>query len=118
MIVIPGAVRFRPHRGTIANGRAGFQGVATHGLLVLSGADREQLLQNIRGRSVAHQGREMGPKLIQLRCRSAMRWPADANLDGATRGTAKSGKSDRDLAEKRRYRVISVVLHAANAATA
>src|SRR5271156_5699699 len=87
-------------------------------LLVLSGADREQLLQNIRGRSVAHQGREMGPKLIQLRCRSAMRWPADANLDGATRGTAKSGKSDRDLAEKRRYRVISVVLHAANAATA
>src|SRR5271170_2556382 len=91
--------------------RAGFRGVATHGLLVLSGADREQLLQNIRGRSVAHQGREMGPKLIQLRCRSAMRWPADANLDGATRGTAKWGKSDRDLAEKRGYRVISVVLH-------
>jgi len=60
----------------------------------------------------------MGLKLIQLRCRSAMRWPANANLNAATGATAKSGKSRRDLAEKRRYRVIAVVLHAANAATA
>ena len=43
---------FRTNRGTFANGRAGFQGVATQGLLVLSCADRKQLLQNIRGRSV------------------------------------------------------------------
>jgi hypothetical protein len=109
---------FRPNCGTIANGRTGFQGVATQGLLVLSGADRKQLLQNIRGRPVGHQGGEMGLKLIQFRCRSAMRWPADTDLDAVTRGTAKSGKSQRDLAEKRRYRVIAVVLHAANAPAA
>ena len=57
-------------------------------------------------------------KLIQFRCRPAMRWPADASLDRATRGTAKSGKPHRDLAEKRRDRMVPVVLHVANAATA
>jgi hypothetical protein len=57
-------------------------------------------------------------KLIQLRRRPAMRWPSDASLDPATRGTAKAGKPHRDLAEKRGYRVAPVVLHPANAAAA
>jgi hypothetical protein len=55
-------------------------------------------------------------KLIQLRRRPAMRWPSDASLDPATRGTAKAGKPHRDLAEKRGYRVAPVVLHVADAA--
>jgi hypothetical protein len=59
---------FRPHSGAVANGRAGFQRVATQGLLVLSCTDRKQLFQKIRGRSVGHQGGAMSPKPIQLRC--------------------------------------------------
>ena len=92
--------------------------MAPQGLLVFSAANREHLLQNSRCGSVGHQGGKLGPKLIQLRCRSAMGWPADANLDGSALGTAKSGKPYRDLAEKRRYRAISVVLHATIAAAA
>jgi hypothetical protein len=47
-----------------------------------------------------------------------MRWPVDPNLDRTTRGTAKSGKSHRDLTEKSRDRMIPVVLHLANTAAA
>src|SRR5271166_4076565 len=57
-------------------------------------------------------------KLIQLRCRPAMRRPVDASLDPATRGTAKSGKSHRDQAEKRRHATIPVVLHPTNVTAA
>jgi hypothetical protein len=57
-------------------------------------------------------------KLIQLWSRPAMRWPSNAGLDLATPRTAKPGKPNRDLAEKRRYHVVPVVLHAAGAATA
>jgi len=46
-----------------------------------------------------------------------MRWPVEANLDPAARGTAKPGKPHRDLAEKRRDRIVPVVLHTARAAT-
>src|SRR5271165_5551528 len=56
-------------------------------------------------------------KLIQFRCRPAMRWPFNACLDPATPGTAKSGKPHRDLAEKRCYRMVPVVFHVANAGT-
>lgn len=47
-----------------------------------------------------------------------MRRPVDPNLDRATRGAAKSGKPHRDLTEERGYRMISVVLHVTNTATA
>lgn len=57
-------------------------------------------------------------KPIQLRCRPAMRWPADASLDPATRGTAKSRKPHRDQAEKRRHATIPVVLHPTNVTAA
>ena len=92
--------------------------MATQGLLVLPATDWEHLLQNGRSRPVTGQRGKMGPKPIQFRCRSAMRWPADANLDGSARGAAKSGKPHRDLAEKRRYCVIAIVLHATIAAAA
>jgi hypothetical protein len=47
-----------------------------------------------------------------------MRRPVDPNLDRTTRGTAKSGKPHRDLTEERGYRMIPVVLHVTNTATA
>ncbi len=57
-------------------------------------------------------------KPIQLRCRPAMQWPSDASLDPATRGAAKPGKPQRDLAEQRRDRLVPAVLHTASAVTA
>src|SRR5208282_1559211 len=65
-----------------------------------------------------HQRRKMRLKLIQLWRRPTLRRPSDARLDPATRGTIKSGKPHRDLAEKRRDRALPVVLHTATAATA
>jgi hypothetical protein len=57
-------------------------------------------------------------KPVQFRCRVAMRWPTMAGFVAAAPATAKAGKPHRDPAEKRRNRVISVVLHVANLATA
>ena len=82
-------------------------------LLGPPGTGKSHLAQAI-GRAAIQQGH----RVVYREAHVLLEEIADANLDGATRGTAKSGKSDRDLAEKRRYRVISVVLHAANAATA
>jgi hypothetical protein len=48
--------RFRPDRGTIPKGRAGSQGVATHGLFAFADADREHLLQHVSHRPIGHQG--------------------------------------------------------------
>jgi len=110
--------RFRPDRGTIPKCSAGSQGMATHGLFVVAGADRKHLLQYVSGRPIGHQGREMGLKPIQLRCRPAMRWPVDPNLDHTTRGAAKSGKPHHGLTEKRGDRMIPIVLHVTNTAAA
>ena len=78
------------HRSDV---RAGFgdgaEDLAAQGLMMLSGVDREHLRQHIRGRPVGHQGREIRLKPVQLRCRPAMRWPSNASLDPAARGTAK-----------------------------
>jgi len=92
--------------------------MAAQGLEMLSGVDREHLLQYVSGRPVGHQGREMRLKPVQLRYRSAIRWPSNPSLDPARRGTAQTGKPNRNLAEQRRYRMIPAVLRAANIATA
>ena len=110
--------RSRPGRGTIPQRLAGSQSMAAQGLRVGAGVDRKHLLQHVSGGPIAHQGGEMRLKLIQLRCRLAMRWPADASLEPATRGTAISRKPHRDLAEQRRYATFPVVLHTAIAAIA
>ena len=110
--------RFRRIRGMIPKRRAGCQCAAAHGLFVVAGADREHLLQHVSGRPIGHQGGQVSLKLIQLRCRPAMRRPVDPNLDRTTRGAAKSGKPHRDLTEERGYRMIPVVLHMTNTATA
>ncbi len=47
-----------------------------------------------------------------------MRWPTMASFIPPTPATAKAGKPHRDLAEKRRDRMVSVILHSANLATA
>jgi hypothetical protein len=59
--------RFRLDRGAIAKGRAGPQGVATHGLLVFADTNREHLLQYIGGGPIGHQGGEARLKSAQLR---------------------------------------------------
>ena len=110
--------RSRPGRRTIPQRLAGSQGVAAQGLMVLAGVDREHLLQHLSGRPVGHQGGAMRLKLIQFRGRPTMRRPADTSLDPATRGTAKPRKPHRDLAEKRRYATLPVILHMANRAAA
>ncbi len=47
-----------------------------------------------------------------------MRWPTMAGFVAAAPGTAKAGKPHRDLAEKRRDRMVPVILHSAHPATA
>src|SRR3954470_23882462 len=47
-----------------------------------------------------------------------MPWPTMTGFVTAAPGTAKAGKPQRNLAEQRRNRVVSVVLHMANSATA
>jgi len=83
-----------------------------------SRVDREHLLQQISSRPVGHHRAEMRLQPVQLRCRPAMQWPANASLDPATRGTAKPGKPHCDLAEQRRHRMVPVVLQTPNPATA
>src|SRR6202012_1545196 len=104
--------------GTIPQRLTGSQGVAAQGLMVRFGGDPEHLLQHLSGRPVGHQGAEMRPKRTHLGGPRKRRRPADPSLDPATRGTAKPRKPHRDLAEKRRYATIPVILHMANRATA
>ena len=106
--------RFRPDRGTIGERRASLQGMAAQRLRIRSGVDRKHLLQQVSGHPVAHQGGQMRPKPVQFRCRPAMRWPVDARLDPAARGTTKSGQPHRHLTKQRRDRVIPIIFHAAN----
>jgi len=108
---------FRTGRGALTKNLADLQGMAAQGLMMRSRVDRKHLPQHIRGGPVGHQGAEMRLKPVQLRCRSAMRWPSNASLDPATRGTAKAGKPHCDRAEQRRHRMVPVVLHTANIAT-
>jgi len=84
--------RGRPDRRALTQSLADLQGMAAQGLMMRSRVDREHLPQNVSGGPVGHQGREMRLKPVQLRCRSATRWPVEASLDPATRGTAKPGK--------------------------
>ena len=56
-------------------------------------------------------------KLVEFRRRPTMRWPTNASLDPATPSTAKTGKPHCDLAEMRRYGMVAIVFHVANATT-
>ena len=96
----------------------GCQGAAAHGLFVVARAEREHLFQYVSGCPIGYQGSQVSLKLIQLRCRPAMRQPVDPNLDRTKRGAAKSGKLHRDLTEERGYRMIPVVLHVTKTAAA
>src|SRR5208283_4630155 len=98
--------RIRPHRGLIPKLRTNFQSAQTQSFRVVSGIDREHLPQHVSSRPVSHQGGEMRLKLIQLRRRAAIRWPTMAGFVAAAPGTAKAGKPHRDLAEKRRDRMV------------
>src|SRR5215469_11992249 len=110
--------RSRSGCGTIPQRLADSQGMAAQGLRILSGVDREHLLQHASGRPIAHQSAKMRPKLIHFGRRLTTRRPPDAGLDPATRSTAKSRKSHRDPTEKRRYATIPVVFYMASLAAA
>ena len=43
-----------------------------------------------------------------------MRWPIDARLCAAARGTSKPGQPHRHLTEERRDRMVTIILHLAN----
>ncbi len=83
---------FRPDRSALTQSLADLQDMLAQGRMMRSCIDWEHLLQHIRGRPVGHQGAEMRLKPVQLRCRPASRWPANASLDPATCGTTKAGK--------------------------
>jgi len=85
---------------------------------ILSGINREYLLQHVSGHPVRHIGGEMRLKLVEFRRRAAMRRPSNASLDRATPSTAKTGKTHRDLAKMRRDSVVPVVVQVTNATTA
>ncbi len=58
----------------------------------------------------------MDLKLVQFRCRSALRWPVAPDLNRTAGGATKSGKPNRDLAEKHGDDVLPIVLDLANTA--
>ncbi len=65
-----------PDRSARTKRLADLQVMAAHGLVVLSRVDREHLRQHLGGRPVGQDGAEMRLQPVQLRRRSAMRWPA------------------------------------------
>jgi hypothetical protein len=107
-------LRRRPDRGTVGERRASLQRVAAQRLWIRSGVDGKHLLQQVSGHLVAHQGGQMGPELVQLRCRAAMRWPVKACLDSATQAAKETWQPHRHLTKQCRDRVISIILHPAN----
>ena len=55
----------------------------------------------------------MGLQFVQLRCRSATRWPTDARLDAIAGDASKPGKRHRHCAKRRRYAMAPPVLQMA-----
>ena len=55
----------------------------------------------------------MGLQFVQLRCRSATRWPTDARLDAIADDASKPGKRHRHCAKRRRYAMAPPVLQMA-----
>ena len=55
----------------------------------------------------------MALQFVQLRCRSATRWPTDARLDAIAGGASKPGKRHRHCAKRRRYAMAPPVLQVA-----
>jgi hypothetical protein len=88
--------------------------MAAQGPGVDTGVDRKHVLQQVGAYPVRHQSGQVRPEPVQFRCRAAMRWPIDACLDAAARGTSKPGQPHRHLTEECRDRVITIILHPVN----
>src|ERR1700722_19413209 len=71
------------------------------------------MLQDTRSDAIGHQGGKMGLQFVQLRCRSATRWPTDARLDAIAGDASKPGKRHRHRAKRRRYAMAPPVLQMA-----
>jgi hypothetical protein len=79
-----------------------------------TGVDRKHVLQQVRAHPVRHQSGQVCPESVQFWCRAAMRWPIDACLDAAARGTLKPGQPHPHLTEERRDRVVTIILYPGN----
>jgi hypothetical protein len=66
-----------------------------------TGVNGQQVLQYARSDAIGHQGGNVSLQLVQIRCRSAMRWPTDARLDAMAGGASKPGKRHRHGAKQR-----------------
>ena len=75
-----------------------------------TGVNGQQMLQDARSDAIGHQGGKMGLQFVQLRCRSATRWPTDARLDAIAGDASKPGKRHRHCAKRRRYAMAPPVL--------
>ena len=70
--------------------------------------------QHVGGDAKRHQRRETRSQLVELRCRPAMRWPADATRVVTTAGAAKPREPHRHRAEQRRDRMVLPVFDVAS----
>ena len=64
------------------------------------GIDRQKVPEHAGRDPIGHEGGQVGLELIELRRRSAARWPLDSGLHRAATGTAEAWQTQRDLAER------------------
>ena len=100
-------------RGCTSNLRADPQRMVAQCLRAETGVNGQQVLQYARSDAIGHQGGKVGLQLVQLRCRSATRWPTDARLDAIAGGASKPGKRHRHCAKQRCDVVSAPVLQVA-----
>ena len=78
-----------------------------------TGVNGQQVLQDASSDAIGHQGGKVSLQLVQLRCRSASRWPTHARLGAIAGRASKPGKPHRHFAEQRRDAVPPPVLQVA-----
>ena len=88
-------------RGCTSKLRADPQRMVAQCLRAPTGVNGQQVLQGARSDAIGHQGGKAGLQFVQLRCRSATRWPTDARLDAIAGDASKPGKRHRHCAKRR-----------------
>jgi hypothetical protein len=77
------------------------------------GINWQQVLQDVSGDAIGHQGGKVSLQLVQLGCRSASRWPTNARFGAIAGNAQKPGKPHRHFAEQRRDAVPPPILQVA-----
>jgi hypothetical protein len=88
----------RIERGGVAHRLAELQGAAAHAFVADPGIDRQKVPEHAGRDLIGHEGGQVGLEQIELRRRSAARWPLDSGLHRAATGTAETWQTDGDLA--------------------